>query len=494
MAGQIPEEPVIAELRRAHAAGATHVTFLGGEPTIQRNFFPAITAAKELGFEEIILFTNGVQTAREDFIDEVLAIGDFTWRFSIQGGTRQHHDAVTRNSGSFDKLHRGIRHLRAREQRVTANMCVTTENLASLPRYPELIAETGVESLHLDMIRPRDAGDRSDEYLRTIMPRYSDMQAPLREMLEGFDESFEVHVGNFPPCLLPEWAHRIHHDGVSTWTVSADGRNRLDAGWDKYSTKRADKNHPPACEQCVFRPHCNGLFESYQEKFGVEEILPVLPEHLEKYPLRGRAFVNIHGPTIAALTEAPLPPPWSALRVQPDEHAGIIRVIATSESEPSSIALTFAPAITEDLLHKGPGWGLEVPPSLAHAPRPVAALILALLLHLDVRECPSEEALLAVGHRTRSLLPHAARLHAHAERHGRTSRIVATPRGLRVEMNDEALGGFQFTLEPPRENKRTPRVGYSLNADAPGPTHRALVEDVLNVLRGAPSRDAQETA
>jgi len=64
MAGQIPEEPVIAELRRAHDSGIRRVTFLGGEPTIQQNFIPAITAAKELGFSEIILFTNGVQTAR----------------------------------------------------------------------------------------------------------------------------------------------------------------------------------------------------------------------------------------------------------------------------------------------------------------------------------------------------------------------------------------------------------------------------------------------
>ena len=99
MAGQVPTEPVLEELRSAREQGFERVTFLGGEPTIQRSFLDALRTATELGFPEIVIFTNGVMASKERFLERVLAIGDFTWRFSIQGATAHHHDAVTKNEG-----------------------------------------------------------------------------------------------------------------------------------------------------------------------------------------------------------------------------------------------------------------------------------------------------------------------------------------------------------------------------------------------------------
>ena len=274
--------PAIAAIEEAAARGARKLTFLGGEPTLQPGLLGAIRRAIELGFEQVVLFTNGVKTARAGFIDEILALaGDaqvFEWRFSIQGGDEASHDAVTCKPGSFRRLIAGVRHLQARGQKITANACLNEHSYRSVGGYPGLAKEYGIRQIHLDQVRPRDAGVRSDAELRAMMPRYSAMVPHLRAMLAAFERElgpdYDINVGNLPYCLMPEWAHKIHHDGEATLTVAADG-DQLSRPWDKYADKRSDKFHPPGCDGCVFKERCNGVFDKYAELHGVAEFRAV---------------------------------------------------------------------------------------------------------------------------------------------------------------------------------------------------------------------------
>ena len=68
IAKRIDLEPIIGVLEEARARGVQRVTFLGGEPTIQPSFLPALTKAVELGFPDIILFTNLVPYASDQTV------------------------------------------------------------------------------------------------------------------------------------------------------------------------------------------------------------------------------------------------------------------------------------------------------------------------------------------------------------------------------------------------------------------------------------------
>src|SRR5262249_42155807 len=104
--------PILERITEAFAAGHRKLTLLGGEPTLQPGFLDVVRHAVGLGFEEIVVFTNGVKTAREGFIEEVLATGgNFTWRISIQGATKESHERTTRRPGSFDRIVRSMGHI-----------------------------------------------------------------------------------------------------------------------------------------------------------------------------------------------------------------------------------------------------------------------------------------------------------------------------------------------------------------------------------------------
>jgi len=281
LARRIPEAPAVAALEAAAAAGVRRVTFLGGEPTIQRSFLPAVRRARELGFDEIVVFTNGVRTAQPKFLAAMTELGGFTWRFSIQGGTEEAHDRVTQTPGSFAKLLAGMAALRAAPgQRITANACVTALSADAAPGYVDLVDEYDIEELHLDMIRPESAGLRSPSYHRTIQGTYRDLAAGLARMLEAFTArrpDFEVHVGNLPFCLLPDWTRALHHGGRDTATVTTDDRGELLRVHDKYAHQREGMEHPAGCAPCAFRDRCRGVPSRYLRDRGSGEFVAVEP-------------------------------------------------------------------------------------------------------------------------------------------------------------------------------------------------------------------------
>lgn len=315
IARPVPLEPIVEALEQARAAGARHLTFLGGEPTIHKRFLDALTKAVELGFEHIVIFTNGVMFPHPGFIDSVVALGRFEWRISIQGATEEAHVATTERPQSFQRIVHGLEELQRRGQLITANMCVNERSYRSLPHYPEFLRRHGVRQLHVDIVRPESTGERNENYLREIMPRYSDMAPYYDEMLAGFDAwdpDFDVNVGNLPYCILPRWGSRVHHGGEQTVTKSSDS-DGLEDEVNKYEWQASLRTHLPTCDTCVFRSRCTGIFRVYLEIHGGDEFVPLTREQLLDIDPERRNFVLLAQPLLA---------PLRAGLVGPDRPAG----------------------------------------------------------------------------------------------------------------------------------------------------------------------------
>jgi MoaA/NifB/PqqE/SkfB family radical SAM enzyme len=318
-APQLPAEPIQRQLREARENGATKITFLGGEPTMQASFLDLLRFAVSLDFQEIVIFTNGTMTPRASFrrrVFEVLqGLGPQSrerviWRFSLQGGTREAHDETTVNPGAWDRIIASLDVLKEQGARLTGNLCVVSQNYASIPDLGAVAQHYGFENLHLDMVRPRDSGDRTDEWLLSIMARYTDMapsfEALEREVVERLGPDFDLNFGNVPYCTMPAVAHRIHHDGQDTVTVAADGQGNTQQGFDKYADKRSDKRKPASCEGCVFDDTCSGVFDKYRQFHGDLEFQAVNPQALWQLDSAGHHFLRLALPTLRTLEPAGL--------------------------------------------------------------------------------------------------------------------------------------------------------------------------------------------
>ncbi len=347
IAKAIPLEPIVAAIEEARANGATHLTFLGGEPTIHKRFLEALERTVELGFEHIVIFTNGVMFPHPGFIESVCALGNFEWRISIQGATDEAHVAATGRADAFQRIIHGLGELQKRNQLVTTNMCVNERSYRSLPAYPELLEHYGVKQLHVDIVRPASTGERDEAYLRDIMPRYSDMAPYYADMLKGFDEwdpDFDVNVGNMPYCILPAWGHRVHHGGEETVTKSSDGEGLEDA-MNKYEWHSSLRTHLPGCSDCAFRSRCTGIFSEYLEMYGGDEFQPVSREDLRRIDPERRNFVLQAEPDLASLRAAlaagEVPAPWQFRNENSEDRRRAVELLFTADK--ATLTVTFLP-------------------------------------------------------------------------------------------------------------------------------------------------------
>jgi hypothetical protein len=140
------------------------------------------------------------------------------------------------------------------------------------------------------MIRPLDAGVRTEEEMRDMLPRLSDLAAPLEAMVAGFPDGFDVNVGNLPYCVAPSLAHVIHHDGSPTATIAVDRDDSLSEPWDKYAVKARDKVKIDACKECVFDDRCSGVYETYVRFHGTSELAPIPRTRLPVIDPKQRLF------------------------------------------------------------------------------------------------------------------------------------------------------------------------------------------------------------
>ncbi len=263
----ISAEKLKERVTAAHESGARRITLLGGEPTIQPAFREVVRHAVGLGFEEIVIFSNGSRTGHTDLMDEVLASGGrFEWRFSFQGGTREAHERTTGRKGSFNGLLDSLERAAERKQKITINFCVVKQNYESLPHLPELLAPYEISEVHVDMLHPGDLPEPRKENLGEIMPRYSDLIEPLRLMVRGFPASLAVHIGNLPFCIAPDLSPFIHHGGEETWVVGDE------RPWNKHEDKAGAKVKLAACEGCALSSRCAGVYSAYLKLHGEQEI------------------------------------------------------------------------------------------------------------------------------------------------------------------------------------------------------------------------------
>ena len=195
----LPAEPILRELTEAYSRGNRKVTLLGGEPTLQPSFFKVVEHAAALGFEEIVVFTNGVKTSREWFVKKLLSLGaPLSFRISLQGATKEAHERTTKRPRSFDRIEKSMALLHEAGCKMTVNMCVVETNYASVPFFPELLKPYGVSQLHLDMMRPLDAGIRTEEELRAREAPAFELWHPRRPKTEA-----EHKVAKWGPRNLP---------------------------------------------------------------------------------------------------------------------------------------------------------------------------------------------------------------------------------------------------------------------------------------------------
>ena len=258
---------------RARNPGCRHLTLLGGEPTIHRDFPALVRDAFALGFDDVLVTTNGRMLASPGFAARTRAAGRMTWNVSIHGPDGRTHDALTRAPGSFAQAVAGARAVAEGGGVLFATTTVVRPNLRKLPATVRLLRSLGARHVHVAFARPMGAAAAD---LGRLVPRLRDAPAAISAARAAAGRT-PIRFANLPLCAYPVRLRRLCDERL--WS-SPRKRTVVKPGarggkGDRFEdVAGVHKTYGSPCDRCGLRPECEGVWAVYARRFGFGDCRP----------------------------------------------------------------------------------------------------------------------------------------------------------------------------------------------------------------------------
>ncbi len=274
--GDLSTEEVINRLNESEIVYGSNVTYNGGEPMIRKDILYLIRYASDKG-AKVSIMSNGTRFHDFNFALQAVEAGLRRIAVPIHGHNAKLHDSLTQRKGSFDKTVRGIKNLFSIRDDygyplyIELKTCVCKPNMKHLPEIIELMStefnrpqEVGIHPLAItgSAIRNKEK----------VVVRLTDIMPYVKRAIDiGRSYGQQMMVKNIPACMfgdptyfdvcfIPRNMVRLYNiEKTKTTNTEVMGR----------------EPKPPQCKSCIRSHICDGVWHSYGEEFGYDELKPI---------------------------------------------------------------------------------------------------------------------------------------------------------------------------------------------------------------------------
>ena len=259
-----PEPPPYAAwLRELAAAGATHVVFSGGEPTLHPGLPDLIRLATLLGLSPS-LQTNAIRLRTPRYLRSLREAGLDEVFVSLHAGDAALSDAMTRARGTFVRTLDGIDAALADGMVVDLNAVVERRNHDRLLEHAQLITARfasgprrvrTVQYSQPSQYRDADLRELGVVPMSEVRPQ---LVAAARHLLSAGIAVVVNGTCGFPPCLFADEPDLVQ-------VLAAGDFEGMDA---------SSRHYAPTCTDCALRSGCLGVRREYLDAFGDDGLRP----------------------------------------------------------------------------------------------------------------------------------------------------------------------------------------------------------------------------
>ena len=269
-----PAAEIIKDLTWGRARNLEKVAFTGGEPTLHPDLLRLVAVARTLGYRQVVLVTNGVTLGYRGRLADLREAGVTALGISFDTPDRATAEAMWRSPVHAMVVRAFHAAAAFPEMPVGSIAVVTAYNYRQLPDLARFYAEMkrGMKNLfvpNLDCVMPEENAwlNRAE-----VVPRLSEVIPYVREALETAHRSGVplTHRG-FPPCLLPGLGRYDFGRYMSIFRLvrAPEGPVFDRVSLDLWRVKG------PQCRRCRLDRGCPGVYRSYANLHGVDELTPV---------------------------------------------------------------------------------------------------------------------------------------------------------------------------------------------------------------------------
>lgn len=301
------------ELLRLRKKGFGGIDLIGGEITLQPNFFEILESAASV-FPKVYFSTNGRIFSSKSFVRKIIkVVEDYSCKLDLEVSLHGHNarvcDSYTNAPNSFKQLLAGMENIAKYKKYfryLGINTLVLKSNYRYLDKISDLISDFGVFQswylLHLIPVEGRPLNN-----IKLLMPRYKDLSILGNVVSKAYTHFDCIDLDGFPQCavskrIISSKKDKINIVNVSD-TIEFDERRKVIRAFNPtYSFKKIDyisnisaslklkelqvlqasfRTKLPVCKKCFHYTNCAGVWKEYINLFGLKSVSEEI-EYLNK--------------------------------------------------------------------------------------------------------------------------------------------------------------------------------------------------------------------
>lgn len=306
-------EEAKTKLKKMLREGIKEVEFTGGEPTIRKDLFELSKYAKNLGFNNLSIISNGIVLANSGYARKLVDAGIDDFLFSVHGHNASLHDDMTRTPGSFDRLMQAVSNVYELGARLRTNTVINGCNYKNVNSIIELLLSLKIQRINFILFNPIIQASCAE---RRMTLRYSDAAPLLKRAVEKYKDRLpHFTIRYIPFCLMQGYEqyitnlHQLQYDpdewnyyvGIGTKygpfvraastliglfflpdyrRVLRNGAKTLKQEGIMRFLAMKNKKRSRVCRRCRYDKVCDALWRNYAHEIGTWELQPVPGEKI----------------------------------------------------------------------------------------------------------------------------------------------------------------------------------------------------------------------
>jgi MoaA/NifB/PqqE/SkfB family radical SAM enzyme len=251
-------------MQQARVDGFDRISFTGGEPTIRNDLLALVRRARQLGFVDVKLQSNGLLLGAGRNLDRLVEAGVTRFHVSIHTHDADAYETMVRRAGTHAAMVAGLRALVERGLAPVADVILERTTHPRLPDALGWLHGLGVRAADLWFV---SLTDHNRDNVAS-MPRMTEVVPTVQRSLAwARAQGMTVRSLHIPRCLLGA-------DHPHAWDPAAEGVRVVspDATFDLRGSRLTGQIHVPACRGCTFEAECPGVRPDYLARYGDDEI------------------------------------------------------------------------------------------------------------------------------------------------------------------------------------------------------------------------------
>ncbi len=273
---RLSSNEALALLRSGRARGIDGLWLGGGEPTLRDDLLPLVRMARELGYANVTVQTNGMRLAYADYRAALIRAGVTEVRLNVKSHRAEVHDRLSGGEKSHALLLDAVTGFSGTDIRLTADVLCARSTVADLPETITFFASRGVHGFALWLLSASDApGAQRAEHLAIAaeVPRIEELVPALaKASAEARRLCVELRSLHTPPCTLPANLRHLFMPAAALSLVVMGPDRRP---FDLESSPFEGGAYLQGCSNCVERARCGGPRADYIQLHGEGEFVPL---------------------------------------------------------------------------------------------------------------------------------------------------------------------------------------------------------------------------